>query len=183
LAKRAQVELQQGSLKVQAEQQKARLANPRKELDAETGRVREKAALRFDNRREPFSQSFKIASDRAKHGLEDRFDRWRGMHHMTLRATLVRDGEFHSSTGARYDLNQDIALLLLEAIPFAWDDFFGQHLKECLIEVQAQLQARSEVFLERLKNEATNSGMFDAARIASLASDIERISSFTLRKR
>jgi hypothetical protein len=95
------------------------------------------------------------------------------MHHMTLRACLVRGGEFLSSTGKNYDFNKDIALPLLESIPFTWDDFFGQHLRESLTEVREQLKARGEVFLERLKSEASQSGVFDADRIASLSSDIE----------
>ena len=95
------------------------------------------------------------------------------MHHMTLRACLVRDGEFQSSNGNHYDFNKDIALPLLESIPFTWDDFFGQHLRESLTEVREQLKARGEVFLERLKSEASQCGVFEAGRIASLSTDIE----------
>jgi hypothetical protein len=95
------------------------------------------------------------------------------MHHMTLRACMVRDGEFSSSNGNHYDFNRDIALPLLESIPFTWDDFFGQHLRESLAEVRVQLKARGEVFLERLKSEASQSGVFASDRIASLSSDIE----------
>jgi energy-coupling factor transporter ATP-binding protein EcfA2 len=173
LAKSSQIELQQGALRQKAAGLKVTLAIPRTNLVSETDRVRDKAALRFETRRETFQQGMKAAADRARHGLADRFERWRGMHHMTLRACMVRAGEFHSSNGNRYDFNQDIALPLLEAIPFTWDDFFGQHLRESLIEVREQLEARGEVFLERLKSEASHSGMFDAERIASLTGDIE----------
>ena len=131
------------------------------------------ANLRFATRREAFESGIKLAADRARRGLDDRFDRWGSMHHMTLRACMVRDGEFQSSNGNHYDFNKDIALPLLESIPFTWDDFFGQHLRETLTEVRERLKARGEVFLERLKSEASQSGVFDTERIASLSSDIE----------
>jgi energy-coupling factor transporter ATP-binding protein EcfA2 len=173
LARISQIELQQGALRQKADQLKARLAGPRTTLATETDRIRERASLRFDGRREQFESGIKLAADRARHGLDDRFDRWRGMHHMTLRACMVRDGEFSSSNGNHYDFNRDIALPLLESIPFTWDDFFGQHLRESLAEVREQLKARGEVFLERLKSEASQSGVFASDRIASLSSDIE----------
>ncbi len=173
LARISQIELQQGTLRQKADELKARLAGPRTTLAAETDRVHDRASVRFESRRESFESGIKLAADRARHGLEDRFDRWRGMHHMTLRACMVRDGEFSSSNGNHYDFNKDIALPLLESIPFTWDDFFGQHLRESLAEVREQLKARGEVFLERLKSEASMSGVFDAERIASLSSDIE----------
>jgi hypothetical protein len=172
-ARKSQTELQQGALRQKADGLKARLTGPRTALGAENDRVREKAALRFEVRRETFQEGMKAAADRARHGLTDRVDRWRGMHHMTFRACMVREGVFSSSNGNRYDFNQDIALPMLEAIPFTWDDFFGQHLRECLIEVREQLEARAEVFLERLKSEAAQSAVFDAERIASLSGDIE----------
>jgi hypothetical protein len=173
LARISQIELQQGALRQKADELKARLAGPRTTLAAETDRVHDRASVRFESRRESFESGIKLAADRARHGLEDRFDRWRGMHHMTLRACMVRDGEFSSSNGNHYDFNKDIALPLLESIPFTWDDFFGQHLRESLAEVREQLKARGEVFLERLKSEAFISGVFDTERIASLSSDIE----------
>ena len=173
LARISQIELQRGALRQKADELKTRLAGPRNTLATETDRVRERASLRFDNRRESFESSIKFAADRARHGLEDRFDRWGSMHHMTLRACLVRDGEFQSSNGNHYDFNKDIALPLLESIPFTWDDFFGQHLRESLTEVREQLKARGEVFLERLKSEASQCGVFEAGRIASLSTDIE----------
>ena len=173
LARISQIELQRGALRQKADELKIRLAGPRTTLANETDRVRDRASVRFESRRESFESGIKLAADRARRGLEDRFDRWGSMHHMTLRACLVRDGEFQSSNGNHYDFNKDIALPLLESIPFTWDDFFGQHLRESLTEVREQLKARGEVFLERLKSEASQSGVFDAERIASLSSDIE----------
>jgi hypothetical protein len=173
LARINQLTLQQGALKQRAEDLKNRLTGPRTTLATETEQIRDKASLRFTLRRESFESSVKIAAERAERGLEDRFDRWGSMHHMTLRACLVREGEFSSSNGNQYDFNKDIALPLLESIPFTWDDFFGQHLRESLTEVREQLKARGEVFLERLKSEAALSGVFDADRIAALANDIE----------
>jgi energy-coupling factor transporter ATP-binding protein EcfA2 len=173
LARISQIELQQGALRQKADELKSRLAGPRTTLAAETDRIRDHASVRFDNRREQFESGVKLAADRARRGLEDRFDRWGSMHHMTLRACMVRDGEFQSSNGNYYDFNKDIALPLLESIPFTWDDFFGQHLRDSLTEVREQLKARGEVFLERLKSEASQSGVFAAERIASLSSDIE----------
>lgn len=172
-ARISQIELQQGALRQKAEALKTRLAGPRITLTTETERIRDQASLRFKSRRESFETSIKLAADRARHGLEDRFDRWSSMHHMTLRACLVRDGEFSSSNGKQYDFNKDIAQPLLESIPFTWDDFFGQHLRESLTEVREQLKARAEVFLERLKSEASQSEVFDVERIASLSTDIE----------
>jgi len=172
-ARISQIELQQGALRQKAEELKTHLAGPRTTLTAETDRIHERASLRFDGRREQFESGIKLAADRARHGLADRFDRWRGMHHMTFRACMVRDGEFSSSNGNHYDFNRDIALPLLESIPFTWDDFFGLHLRESLAEVREQLKARGEVFLERLKSEATQSGVFASDRIASLSTDIE----------
>jgi hypothetical protein len=168
-----QIELQQGTLRQKAEALKDRLHAPRKDVTTETGRVTDRATDRFNVRRSSFESAIKLAAERAAHGLEDRFGRWASMHHMTLRACMAREGEFLSSTGKHHDFNKDVALPLLESIPFTWDDFFGQHLRESLTEVREQLKARGEVFLERLKSEAAQSGVFDADRIASLSTDIQ----------
>lgn len=76
-------------------------------------------------------ERMKLAVERARHGLDQTTVRWGAMHWCTVRAVVRRDGVYNGTTG-RHDFARDIADPILNAITFAWAEFFGDRLGQAL---------------------------------------------------
>lgn len=173
-SRRTQYEGRRGELAEQLKRLRATLEHPREELESELGRARQRAEEGFRAHQEIFEERLKLAVGNAQVNVGRVLDSWVGIHWSTLKAVVIREGEFISpSTAKRHDFNADIAEPLLQAIPFVWDDFFGHHFETSLAEIKGQLNGRSEVFLERLRSEARQAGSFDDAILNNIVGDID----------
>jgi len=173
-ALRTQQEDQQTDLKSHHRELQRTLKEPRTTLANELQRARDRAESSFQAHQEIFEERLHFAIDDAKTTVGQILNGWMGIHWATLRAIVIREGEFVSpSTGKRFNFSEDIAEPILKAIPFVWDDFFGHHFETSLAELKGQLEGRSEVFLERLRSEARRTNAFDDGVLNGLAGDIE----------
>lgn len=171
--RRTQLENLQGSIREQLNHLRNQLTEPRQKLDTDLEHIRDRAEMRFESRKESFRASIELAAQRSRQSLESRFQYWRGKHWATLKACVVRYGVHTSYDGTHHNLNEDIALPLLEAIPFTWDDFFGHYLETALAELKGELVGKSEVFLTNLTVQTRAVGGFDEKTIRSIANDVE----------
>lgn len=173
-SRRTQIEGRHGELAEQLRSLRATLEHPREELEHELLNARQRAEEGFRAHQEIFEERLQIAVGNARMNVERVLDSWVGIHWSTLRAVVIRAGEFTSpSTAKRHDFNADIAEPLFQAIPFVWDDFFGHHFETSLAEIKGHLNGRSEVFLERLRSEARQAGAFDDTVLNNIVGDIE----------
>jgi hypothetical protein len=173
-SRRTQVEGRRGELAERLKDLRATLEHPRGELEKELHSARQRAEEGFRAHQEIFEERLQIAVENAGINVGRVLDSWVGIHWATLKAVVIREGEFTSpSTAKRHDFNADIAEPLLQAIPFVWDDFFGHHFETSLAEMKGQFNGRSEVFLERLRSEARQAGAFDAVVLNNIVGDIE----------
>ncbi len=83
-------------------------------------------------------QRLKQAADRARHGLDKTFQKWRGLPWATIKATCRKGGK-HDGTSGRSDFPADLAEPILDGIAFAWLDFFGDKLTNTLEKWSGQL--------------------------------------------
>ncbi len=115
-----------------------------------------------------FEERIAVAAKAGETRLQEAFSKWGTMHHLTLRATVSRDGSFTNSNGIRYNFNEDLARPLHEAIPFAWSDFFGDRLNGLLAQLSRDLEHRMRLFEAQLENTAHRAGVRDDAILRSL---------------
>lgn len=171
--RRSALENRRADLRQQVTRLRERLRDPRKELDADILDILQSAEDRFRERHEVFTEQIVEASRRAHTELDALSSHWSSINFHTLKAALARGGKFTSpSSGKRTDLSSDIAEPLLDAVAFAWDDYFGHYLSSVLGDVRAQLQKSSEVFLIRIKTEAQASGNFDDETLKGLRKNV-----------
>ncbi len=90
-------------------------------------------------------ERMKLAVQRAQYGLDQTTGRWGAMHWATIRAVARRDGIYAGATG-RHDFARDISNPILDAITFAWAEFFGDRLGRTLEEGTERLLKTSEEY-------------------------------------
>ena len=173
-ARRTQHEGRRGELGEKREGLRTLLEQPRRKLEEELSKAKQRAEESFRAHEEIFESHLKIKVASANADVDRVLDSWQGMHWATLKACVIRNGQFTSpSTSKRHDFNADIAGPLLNAIPFIWDDFFGHHFETSLAELKGELKGRAEVFLAKLGAEARGSHAFDHIALDALLGDIE----------
>lgn len=110
--------------------------------------------------------------ERARHDLDRTTAGWSGLHWATLRAITRRGGVYVGSNG-RHDLAADLAKPILDAIAFAWSDFFGERLGLTLDEGARRLLRISDEHQQRLAVALTTGE--DAPPLPGLADTTARI--------
>lgn len=121
----------------------------------------------FRTHREAFEERLNTAARDAKSRINQTVEQWKSIHHNTLLATVMHQGRFRSSNGTFYDLNQSLAEPLLQAIPFAWNDFFTVRLDNILSLLSEQLRTEADSFLKdveiaALRSKLDDEGLLDA---------------------
>lgn len=121
----------------------------------------------FRTHREAFEERLNTAARDAKSRINQTVEQWKSIHHNTLLATVMHQGRFRSSNGTLYDLNQSLAEPLLQAIPFAWNDFFTVRIDNILSLLSEQLHAEADTFLKdveiaALRSRLDGDGLLDA---------------------
>jgi energy-coupling factor transporter ATP-binding protein EcfA2 len=152
----------------------SQIEGPREQLARDLAEVQHDADGDFRNRQEHLEDRLDQAVERALKQIGLQVDGWGSLHWATLRAIVARDGQFLSpSTGKRHDLNASLAEPLLQAIPFAWDDFFGRQLEKITTWARGKLERHIDVYLERLKLEVVRSQGFTEETVTSLDEDMK----------
>jgi hypothetical protein len=127
----------------------------------------------FRTHREAFEDRLNSAAREAKSRVNQTVEQWRSIHHNTLLATVMHEGRFRSSNGTLYDLNQSLAEPLLQAIPFAWNDFFSVRLDNTLSLLSEQLRAEADSFLKDVEIAALRSKLDDEGLLDALPGSLD----------
>jgi hypothetical protein len=77
------------------------------------------------------SERIKRAVERGQRELQNTLSRWSALHWATIRAVVRREGVYRGSTG-NHNFPADLSKPVLDAITFAWVDFFGDRLSQGL---------------------------------------------------
>lgn len=87
----------------------------------------------------------------AKKGVSRSTDHWGGIHHMTLKAIVKRNGCFVSpSTGRDHDFNDDISSPLLNLLPVKWEHFFNDQIDRVVGDASTKLEAQSQALADQI---------------------------------
>jgi energy-coupling factor transporter ATP-binding protein EcfA2 len=106
-------------------------------------------AAKLDGEQKLLRQRFETATVYARQNLASTVGRWNGMHWATLRAVARRGGAFAGSTG-KHDFPEDVCRPILNAIAFAWADFFGQKMSDTCESSMHDLLHAAQDFKARL---------------------------------
>lgn len=127
----------------------------------------------FRTHREAFEERLNTAARDAKSRINQTVEQWKSIHHNTLLATVMHQGRFRSSNGTLYDLNQSLAEPLLQAIPFAWNDFFTVRLDNILSLLSEQLRTEADSFLKDVEIAALRSKLDDEGLLDALPGSLD----------
>lgn len=106
-------------------------------------------AAKLDGEQKVLRQRFETATVYARQNLASTVGVWSRMHWATLRAVARRGGAFSGSTG-RHDFPEDVCRPILNAIAFAWADFFGQKMSDICESSMRDLLHAAQDFKTRL---------------------------------
>jgi hypothetical protein len=109
------------------------------------------AQSQYSGYREAFLQSLKTLVPEAKKGVSRSTDHWGGIHHMTLKAIVKRNGCFISpSTGRDHDFNDDISSPLLNLLPVKWEHFFNDQIDRVVGDASTKLETQSQALAAQI---------------------------------
>jgi hypothetical protein len=94
-------------------------------------RTRSEASL--NERCDTFEDQLKDLEARAARGLQAVFATWESINWRSLKAAVGRSGVWFSRSLQReFNFSRDIARAYLDLLPFAWEEFFGGHLRKLI---------------------------------------------------
>jgi len=109
------------------------------------------AQSQYSGYRQAFLQSLKPLVPEARKGVTHSTGRWGGIHHMTLKAIVSRNGCFVSpSTGRDHDFNDDVSSPLLNLLPVRWEHFFKDQIDRVVGDASTKLEAQSEALAAQI---------------------------------
>ncbi len=109
------------------------------------------AQSQYSGYRDAFLQSLKTLVPEAKKGVSRSTDHWGGIHHMTLKAIVKRNGCFVSpSTGRDHDFNDDISSPLLNLLPVKWEHFFNDQIDRVVGDASTKLETQSQALAAQI---------------------------------
>jgi energy-coupling factor transporter ATP-binding protein EcfA2 len=123
-------------------------------LDEKTKALSGILVARMDGHQKVLRQRFETASLQAKLQLDSTIRRWSQMHWATMRAVSRRGGVFTGSSG-KHDFPEDVCRPILNAIAFAWADFFGSQVGDTTEMAMKELLLAAQDFKVRLLEELT----------------------------
>ena len=111
---------------------------------------------KFDDLLKQYCSQFQLQLEgleqRAKIELRKVFNQWEDIHHMSLRSTVDRFGEWHiRSRNKDIDMNQDVADAFLHLLPFVWEEFFGTQLSQLIESVASDTEANLQMTVASMK--------------------------------
>lgn len=112
---------------------------------------RNAVSRRIDDRAKTFLDRVAGLLDATNQSARKVTSQWTGIHWVTLRAVVHRDGSFRSSSGRNYDLSAEVADCLVQHLPVAWERFFSEDLGRVVDEYGIRITERGESFCELVK--------------------------------
>lgn len=125
---------------------------PAAELKAALADDLSRAVGQMEAARIAFDTKLEDAVRSANQGMSAVMSGWQGTHHMTLKAIVSNGGRFTSpSSGRTFNFPEELASPLLNAIPLAWDHFFGGQIGEILPVFRERIGSRAAAFVQDLR--------------------------------
>lgn len=135
----------------QRQQARAELDRALEAFGAAVKTIHAHAQSQYSGYREAFLQSLRTLVPEAKKGVSRSTDHWGGIHHMTLKAIVKRNGCFVSpSTGRDHDFNDDISSPLLNLLPVKWEHFFNDQIDRVVGDASTKLEAQSQALAAQI---------------------------------
>jgi dephospho-CoA kinase len=151
-ARRSQLELAAQMKEMQLGEVRAAVEQTATFLGQRCTQARKQVATDLQAAERLLDERLNAAATRAAIDSERLRQRWLGLHWATIRATARRGGR-HVSANGPVDLARDIAKPLLDAIAFAWVDFFGRELTDVLQRGERELVDAGNRYLVDLSRE------------------------------